>query len=109
MLLRKTIGRDGLNNNAYPSGRNDRITTKIHWTLDCISAEVKVNVKLPNYAGDAPYPLVQLTSGLCLAKDAILSIGQDGVLKRFVRGKSLHPLHPNGRATIGNYWRICAD
>lgn len=50
MLLRKTIGRDGLNNNAYSSGRNDRITTKIKWTLDCISAEMKVNVNIPNYA-----------------------------------------------------------
>jgi hypothetical protein len=75
MLLRKTIGRDGLNNNAYPSGQTNRITTKFHWTLDCISAEVKVNVKLPNYTSDAPSLLDQLTSGADIPGEGFVMIG----------------------------------
>jgi hypothetical protein len=107
MLLRKTIGRDGLNNYAYPSGQTDRITTNFDWTLDCISAEVKVNVKLPNYASVAHSLLDQLTSGVDIPGEGFAMIGQNRMLERFVRGKSLHLLHPNGRATIGNYSRIC--
>jgi hypothetical protein len=83
MLLRKTIGRDGLNNYAYPSGQTDRITTKFDWTLDCISAEVKVNVKLPNYASDAHSLLDQLTSGMDIPGEGFAMIGQNRMLEKF--------------------------